>query len=72
VAAQEVGPSGIQEETQEGAARPAQHDDKGHQGPFGPTDAVLAEVSPLCRHPDYAEFCHIPKLNMMLAPLCSA
>ena len=47
VAADEVVELLVQVKTQEDPPAPAQHQDEGHQRPFGPADADLAEVAPV-------------------------
>src|SRR5208282_5119406 len=55
MAAQEALHSGVREEAQKDLARVAQHHPERHQRPPRPADLKVAEVSPLCREPDYAE-----------------
>ena len=47
MAADEVGERGVEVEPDEGIARVAEHQNKRHQGAFGPTDGDLAEVRPV-------------------------
>ena len=56
VATQEVCHLRIEVEAQEDRARVAQDHHERHQRALGATDGELANVAPLCRQTDYAEF----------------
>jgi hypothetical protein len=41
----------------------AQHHDEGHQRTTRPADLEMAEMAPLCREPDYAEYRRVGRVN---------
>jgi hypothetical protein len=55
VSTQEVLHPRVEAEAQEDLPRVAQHHDERHQRTARPADLEMAEMSPLCREPDYAE-----------------
>ena len=58
MATQEVLHVGAQIKAQEYLARPGQYGNEAHQRPLRAADVQVAEMTPLCRVSDYAEYFH--------------